>query len=194
MRGELILSVRERGGVLSLLLPMLLSMLLLIASGMVAQAAPAGKCAVASRVQAAAADFMRAGRSGSPAAIRRVLNRHVDMRRVMTFALGRDIRRMSRAERRRYYRQGTDYAARKLATLARSLRGSGIEIVRCRGNRVESRLLPSGNRVVWKLRGRRIVDVNFRGVWMAFILRDHFRRMWRQSGQDARAFLARLEN
>jgi len=173
---------------------MLLLAVLLAASAIGARGASASKCAAASRVQAAAADFMRAGRRGSPAAIRKVLNRHVDIRRVMTFALGREIRRMNRAERRHFYRQGTDYAARKLASLARGLRGNSIEIVRCHGNRVESRLLPSGSRVVWKLRGKRIVDVNFRGVWLAFLLRDHFRRMWRQSGQDARAFLARLRD
>ena len=168
---------------------------LMVFSGLFAPQAMArdeSACAAAAVVQNAARDLMRAGRTGSPARIRRALNRHVNMRRVMSFALGREIRRLRGRQRQSYYRKGSEYAARKLASLARSVRGSRLEIVRCRGNRVETRLLPNGERIVWKLRGGRIVDVNFRGVWMALLLRDHFRRMWRRAGNDTEAFLAQL--
>lgn len=178
-------------GILASAFVLLMGWLLLGMSG-VQQAYAAVQCPAAVRVKAAAADLMQATRSGSPEQIRRVLNRHVHMRRVMTFALGRELRKMHHAQRRRYFRQAGAYAARKLAMLARSVRGNGVEIVSCRGNRVETRLLPGGQRIVWKLRGGRIVDANFRGVWMAFMLRDHFRRMWRQAGRQPQAFLALL--
>lgn len=161
--------------------------------GVFTEVAQAAACVGKARVQNAARDLMIAGRSGSPAAIRRVLYRHVDMRRVMTFALGRDIRRLRGATRQRYYRRAAAYAARQLAYLARHVRGSAIKVVRCARGRVVTRLLPQGERVVWKLRRGRVVDVNFRGIWVAQLLRSRFRRMLAEADHDVQAFLARLD-
>ncbi len=172
----------------TLAVALFVAMLILQPTG--ASAAPS--CRGAAIVQAAASDFMRAGRSGSPARLRAALNRHVNMRSVMRFALGRNIRRLKGTERQRFYRQGSQYAARRLAQLARSVHGTQVKVVRCRGSRVETQLLPGGERIVWKLRGGRIADVHFRGVSMVMLLRDHFRRMWRSAGNDAEAFLAQL--
>jgi ABC-type transporter MlaC component len=155
--------------------------------------ARAGSCAGAKRVTSAAHDLIRVGRAGSPAAIRRVLYRHVDMRRVMTFALGRDIRRLKGADRRRYYRRASTYAARQLARLAHYVRGNAVKVERCTRGRVVTRLLPRGERIVWKLRRGRIIDVNFRGMWVAQLLRSRFRRMLAESGHDVSAFIARLD-
>ena len=171
---------------------LLLAMLSLALSLMPSQARAAATCRGAAIVQAAASDFMRAGRSGSPARLQAAMHRHVDMRRVMRFALGRNIRRLKGAQRQRFFSSGSRYAARQLARMARSVRGTGVKVVRCRGNRVETELLPGGERIVWKLRGRRIVDVRYRGVSMVMLLRDHFRRMWRRAGNDSQAFLAQL--
>ena len=169
------------------------SMIAFLAITVVSPPARAGtSCAGAAVVKNAARDLMRAGRSGSPARIRRALDRHVNMRRVMSFALGRNIRHLRGKQRQHYYRKGSEYAARKLASLAREVQGRHLEILRCRGNHVETRLLPDGERIIWKLRSGRIVDVNFRGVWMALLLRDHFRRLWRRAGNNAEAFLAQL--
>lgn len=149
-------------------------------------------CAAGVRVQSAARDFMRAGKMGSPAALRRALRRHVDMRRVMNFALGRSIHKLKGGQRAQYYKRANAYAVRKLAQLARHIQGQRVEIVRCRGNRVVSRLFPQGEKVIWKLRGGRIVDVNVRGVWIAQMLRSQFRRMLRESNDNMQVFLARL--
>ena len=170
---------------------MLLALSLFFSAFLTVQGAYA--CPAEHRVRSAASDLMRAGRSGSPAVIRRVLYRHVDMRRVMTFALGRDIRRLKGAQRRRYYRQASAYAARQLARLARYVRGSAVRVERCSRSRVVTKLLPQGERIVWRLRGGRIVDVNFRGMWMAQLLRDRFRRMLAETGHDMKAFIARLD-
>ena len=149
-------------------------------------------CAAGVRVQKAAQDFMRAGRAGSRAALRRALRRHVDMRRVMNFALGRSIRRLKGGQRAEYYQRANAYAVRKLMQLAKHIHGERVEVIRCRANRVVTRLLPQGEKVVWKLRGGRIVDVNVRGVWVAQLLRSQFRQLLRESNDNMRVFLARL--
>ena len=157
------------------------------------QPASAGtNCAAGVRVQKAAQDFMRAARTGSRAALRRTLLRHVDMRGVMNFALGRSIRRLKGAQRSQYYRRANAYAVRRLAQLAKHIHGNRVEVVRCKGNRVVTRLLPQREKVIWKLRGGRVIDVNVRGVWVAQMLRGQFRRMLRESNDNMQVFLARL--
>ena len=160
----------------------------------VALAAPAAEaCPGKSRVLRATHELMAATRSGSPAAVRRVLYRHVDMRHVLNFALGRDIRRIRGKARERYYRRAVDYTARRLVQLAHLVRGTTLEVRRCSRSRVVTTLLPRGERVVWKLRRGRIVDVNVRGIWMAYLLRSHFRRMLAEADYNMRAFIARLD-
>ncbi len=149
-------------------------------------------CAAGVRVRNAAHDFMRAGRMGSGAALRRALKRHVDMRRVMNFALGRSIRKLKGKQRMQYYRRANAYAVRKLTQLAGYVHGKRLEILRCNSGRVVTRLLPQGEKVIWKLRGGRIVDVNVRGVWVAQMLRSQFRRILRESDNNMKVFLARL--
>jgi len=158
----------------------------------VAPARAGANCAAAGKVQRAATDLMRAGKSGSAAAMQRALNRHVAMRRVMNFALGRHRRRLTGHERQRFYRQATRYVARRLAALGRGRPGRRVEIVSCRRGLVETRVVPTGERALWKVRGGRIIDVNYRGMWMASLLRSHFDRMMRSAGGDVRIFLARL--
>ena len=149
-------------------------------------------CAAGVRVQNAAKDFLRARKLGTRAALRRALMRHVDMRRVMNFALGRSMRRLKGAQRQQYYERANAYAVRQLAQLAKQVRGERVDVVRCNARRVVTRVLPQGEKVIWKLRGGRIVDVNFRGVWVAHMLRDRFRQMLRESNEDIQVFLARL--
>ena len=154
------------------------------------EAKPAASCPAAPRVILAARDFMRAGKSGSPAALARALNRHVHMHRVMMFALGRHARRLSPAQKAIYIRRATRYASRQLARVGRGVKAGKVEIISCRGGRVATRVGP--NKVIWKIRGGRIVDVNFRGMWMAQVLRSQFRRMLREANNNMETFIARL--
>ncbi len=157
-------------------------------------AAPGGgKCVAAARVQRAALDLMRAGRSGSASILQRALERHVDMRRVMRFALGKHRRKLRPEQRRRFHRQARRYVARKLVAMGGAAPGGRVEVVRCRGSIVETRIVPDGARVLWRVRGGRIVDVNYRGMWMAALLRSHFDRMMRHAGGNVHTFLAQLK-
>ncbi len=155
-----------------------------------AHARPAASCAAAKVVARAARDFMKAGKSGSPVALARALKRHVHMRRVMLFALGRHARKLSPAQKALYIRRATRYASRQLAQVGRGVKSGKVEIISCRGNRVVTRI--GSSKVIWKIRGGRIIDVNFRGMWMAQLLRGRFRRMLRESNNNMATFLARL--
>ncbi len=171
-----------------LLLALMVAMPALIST---AEAAPRS-CAHAARVEQAARSFISAARAGSPAAFRRALQRHLAMRRIALFALGRHGRRLDAAHRRRYLRLTTDYIARQLAARSATFRNAHVRITGCRGNVVEGRILPQGRRIRWRLSRGRIVDVNLDGVWLAVALRDHYRALLRRSNGDVKTFLAML--
>ncbi len=176
-------------------LPVVLSFAAFLLSFLLIDIAPASardaaSCPSATVVMRAAKDFMRAGRVGSAAAMAGALRRHVHMRRVMMFALGRNARKLSPAQEAIYMKRATRYAARQLARMGSSVRGGKVKVLSCRKGKVVTRIGP--NKVTWKVRGGRVVDVKFRGMWVAHLLRDHFRRLMRASNNNVETFLARL--
>jgi len=153
----------------------------------------AHSCGGARVVTSAGRGFLAAARSGSPAAFSRVLSHHVNMRSIAFFALGRYRRKLPRRTYGRFIALSRRYVSRKLAAYAGQFRGGAMEVSRCRGNVVETRLSPSGQRVLWRLRAGRIADVRIAGVWLALALRRHFAGLIRQAGGDMQIFMARLK-
>lgn len=180
-----------RAGFLTALSLLLLLLTSLAQTAATAQAASA-RCAHADRVMTAARSFISAARSGSPRAFANALRRHLAMRRIALFALGRERRRMSPAELKQYLRLTTSYIARNMAARSGIFRNARVEITACRGNVVEGRVLPRGQQIRWRLSRGRIVDVYLDGIWLALALRDHFRALLRRSRGDMRTFLAML--
>ncbi len=173
--------------------PLFIVLALFILAGVFAgEAAAARSCAGAPVVQSASRSFMAAARRGSAGAFSRALSRHVHLKRLALFALGRYRRKMSASQRRAYLRLLPAYVARKLSRYSGGFGGGAVEVVKCRRNVVETRLKPGGGRVLWRLSGRRIVDVNIHNMWLGMLLRDHVRDLIRSVGGDISAFLARL--
>ncbi len=172
------------------LLPVLALLMLAMAN---VPAEAARSCAGAPAVQKASQGFLVAARSKSPAAFSRALRRHVDIRRIAFYALGRYRRKLPRSQYGRFVTLTQQYIARKLAKFSGGIRGGAVEVVRCRRNVVETRIKPRGDRVLWRMSGRRIVDVNISNMWLGQVLRDHFANLIRSTGGDMNAFLARLK-
>ena len=153
----------------------------------------ARSCRNAIVVQKASRSFIAAARSGSVKAFERALRRHLAISRIALFALGRQARRLSPKDRRRYVNLAARYIARQMAAHSGAFRNARVEILRCRGNLVEGKVLPRGEIMRWRVKGSRIVDVNMSGVWLAMALRDHFRTLIQRKGGDVHAFLASLK-
>ena len=166
---------------------------ILVAFFISAEAEAARSCRSAGIVQKASRSFIAAARSGSEAAFERALRRHLAISRIALFALGRQARRLSAKDRRRYINLAARYIARQMAARSGAFRNARVEILRCRGNLVEGKVLPRGEIMRWRVKGSRIVDVNMSGVWLAMALRDHFRTLIRRKGGDVHAFLASLK-
>ncbi len=157
------------------------------------EAEAARSCRNAIVVQKASHSFISAARSGSVRAFERALRRHLAISRIALFALGRQARRLSAKDRRRYINLAARYIARQMAAHSGAFRNARVEIFRCRGSLVEGKVLPRGEIMRWRVKGNRIVDVNMSGVWLAMALRDHFRTLIRRKGGDVHAFLASLK-
>ncbi len=160
---------------------------------MLAQPLQARSCSGGRIALSAGRSFLSAAQSRSPAAFSRALRRHVAMRSIAFFALGRYRRKLPRKAHGRFVRLSTLYVSRKLASYAGGFRGGSVDVTRCRGNVVETRIAPSGQRVVWRIGGGRVVDVKIRGVWLGLALRDHYAALIRQAGGDMIRFMALLK-
>lgn len=169
--------------------------LIIMAPALVLRPAPAHarSCPAGGIVLTAGKSFKAAARSGSPAAFQRVLRRHVAMRSLSLFALGKYRRLLPRNAYGRFINASTQYISRKLARYADSFGGADIKVSSCRGSMIETRLIPGGQRIFWRLNGRRIRDVQFQGVWLSIALRNHYAKLMRKSGGDMKRFLARLK-
>ncbi len=173
------------------LLPLVLAVLVVLSPAWRAQARPR-HCPASATAESASRSFLRAARRGTPAAFFRAMRRHVDMRGVAMFALGRHRRKLRRSQSGRFVTLSARYVARKLAAHARGYGGGAVEVVGCRRDVVETRLRPGGQRILWRFRGRRIVDVNIGDMWLAQLLREHYAGLIRRAGGDMNRFLAAL--
>lgn len=154
--------------------------------------AMAGKCAGARVVEGASRTLLAAANTGSPAAFHRALRRYVNIRSLSLFALGRHARRMTPRQRAQFVRLSATYMAQRLARYSGAFRGARARIVSCRPGLIKSRVEPGGQIVLWRMRGRRIADMQIMGVWLAVFMRDHYRHLFANARGDTRRFLASL--
>jgi ABC-type transporter MlaC component len=159
--------------------------------------ARAAECPGANAVRNAAADFIQATRQGSTAAFASALARNADVRGTALFALGQYRKNLPAGRQRQYMQLAQAYMAQFLRQHSGPFRSyRDLTIESCRGNLVETSLA-GRSRMVWRLSGRRIGDVQVSGVWLALQLRSKFTGIIRRNGGSTDAlidFLARSGN
>lgn len=158
--------------------------------------AQAQSCPGANTVRSAAVSLIEAAHSGSPQAFAAVVDRYANVSRLAMFALGPYRRAMPEALRGEYVRLTRQFIGNVLASRAGSFVGGEFRIVACGSdggyNYVES--AAGGRRVVWRLRGGQIADVNVEGVWLAPQLRSNFVSVIRRSNGDIGALIQYLRS
>lgn len=135
-------------------------------------AATAADCPAAGPVKAAAASFMSAARSKSPAAFNAALARHTNVTSLALFALGPYRKDLPAARRAQYVRSAHGFMGSFLAQNSRRFGTAALSIESCKGNIVETSA--SGREILWRVSGNRIQDVRVGGVWLAPQLRSKF--------------------
>ena len=156
----------------------------------------AATCPAGSVALKAGNAFVEAARNRSSAQFASALQRHTDMRRIALFALGKYRRQLGNNREREFVKLTSRYVANTLASFSKKFRASSVEVVRCRGATVESKLNQLGGRppqkVLWKIKGSKISDVNVQNVWLAQLLRSNYTSVIQKGGGKVDVLLAQL--
>jgi ABC-type transporter MlaC component len=153
------------------------------------QQSRAASCPAAGAVMNAGNAFMDAAQSGSAGAFSSALSRHTDVRGAALFALGQYRRDLPRARQREYLSGAQSFMARFLLEYSQPFRSSRDFVIdNCRGNLVETSF-EGRSRMVWRVSGGRISDVQVSGVWLALQLRSKFTGIIRRNHGDVDALL-----
>ena len=137
----------------------------------------------------AANGFMDAAQSGSAGAFSSALGRYTDVRGAALFALGQYRRDLPRARQREYLSGTQSFMARFLLEYSRPFRSSREFVIdNCRGNLVETSF-EGRSRMVWRVAGGRISDVQVSGFWLGLQLRSKFTGIIRRNNGDVDALL-----
>lgn len=156
----------------------------------------AQSCPGDSVVQAAAASLQQAAASGSPQAFAAVLDRHTDVSQLAMFALGPYRRALPDARRSEYVQLTRQFLGQFMARRAGRIAGTQLQIVNCSSESgytyVDTRA--GGQRVIWRLDGDRIIDVNVGGVWLAQQMRSNFVSVIQRGNGDPAALIDHLRS
>jgi ABC-type transporter MlaC component len=159
------------------------------AIGMYTPQSLAASCPAAPTVMRAGSAFMAAAHSGTLASFSSALAQHTDVRGAALFALGQYRSELPPARQREYLTGAQSYIARFLMQHAGPFRESrNLVIESCRGNLVETSL-DGRSRMLWRLSGGRVKDVQVSGVWLAIELRSKFGGILRQHRGNIDALL-----
>lgn len=154
----------------------LIAIAVLAANMAAAAPAHAQSCPGIETVQSAAASLNQAAASGSPQAFAAAVDRHTDVSQLAMFALGPYRSALPESQRSAYIGLTREFLGRVLAQRAGSLAGAQMQVVDCSSDGgytyVDTRV--GGQRVVWRLEGNRIIDVNAGGVWLMPQMRSNF--------------------
>lgn len=168
----------------------------LIAALLAAMPARAQSCPGAEVVEAAAASLNQAAAAGSPQAFAAVVERHTDVSQLAMFALGPYRSALPEARRSEYVELTRAFLGRVLSERAARFAGNRLQVVGCSADSgyayVDTRL--AGKRVVWRLEGGRIIDVNFGGVWLVPQMRSNFVSVIRRGNGDPAALIDYLRS
>ena len=168
----------------------------LVAALTAATPARAQSCPGDQVVHSAAASLNQAAATGSPQAFAAVVDQHADVSQLAMFALGPYRSALPEAWRVEYVQLTREFLGRFLAERAGSLAGADMQIVGCSADSgytyIDTRV--AGQRVVWRLEGNRIMDVNFGGVWLLPQMRSNFVSVIQRGNGDPAALLDYLRS
>lgn len=147
-------------------------------------------------VQAAAASLQQAAASGSPQAFAAVVDQHTDVSQMAMFALGPYRQALADAQRSEYVQLTRQFLGQYLAERAGQLAGAQLQIIGCSSESgytyINTQL--GGQRVIWRLEGDRIIDVNAAGVWLTQQMRSNFVSVIKRGNGDPAALIDYLRS
>ena len=167
-----------------------------LAALVAAAPARAQSCPGEQAVHAAAASLQQAAASGRPEAFAAVIDQHTDVSQLAMFALGPYRQALPEARRSEYVQLTRQFLGQFLARRAGRIAGAQLEIVGCSSESgyiyIDTRA--GRQRVIWRLEGDRIIDVNAGGVWLMPQMRSNFVSVIQRGNGDPAALIDYLRS
>lgn len=136
--------------------------------------------------------FTNASQSGSAAAFTSAASRFTDMRGIAMFALGPHRKKLTKAQEGQYLRLAQSFMGRFMVKYADRFNASGLKVTGCSGNTVTA-TTASGKKIMFRVNGGRVQDVNVASVWLASQMRSTFVGVINRNNGDIAALLKYLQ-
>jgi ABC-type transporter MlaC component len=130
-------------------------------------------CPAEGLVMGAGKAFTSASKSGSASAFLSAASRYADTRSIAMSALGPHRKKLSKAQEGEYVRLAQTFMGRFMAQYSSRFNASGMKVTTCNGNLVTVSA-NGGRKIIFRVGGGRVQDVNVSSVWLAGQMRSTF--------------------
>ena len=141
-------------------------------AGFTSSAVLAG-CPSETLVLGAGKAFASASKSGSASAFLNAASRFADTRSIALSALGPHRKKLTKAQESEYLRLAQNFMGKFMADYSGRFNIAGMKITSCSGNIVNA-TANGGRKVIFRVGGGRVQDVNVSSVWLAGQMRSTF--------------------
>lgn len=163
----------------------------LIALALALPSAGAWGCAGEAVAMAAGKAFTAAAKTGSGTAFLNAASRYADVRGIAASALGPYRKKLTKAQEAEYFRLAPAFMGGFMARYASRFNASGMKVTTCSGSTVTA-TTNGGRKIIFRVSGGRVRDVNVSSVWLAGQMRSTFVSVIKRNGGDVNALLRYL--
>jgi ABC-type transporter MlaC component len=155
---------------------------------LIVPATASAECAGESLVMGAGKAFASASRSGSASAFLSAASRYADTRSIALSALGPHRKKLTKAQEGEYLRLAQKFMGEFMSKYSGRFNTSGMKITTCSGNLVTA-TANGGKKVIFRIGGGRVQDVNVSSVWLAGQMRSTFVGVLNRNNGDIKALI-----
>jgi phospholipid transport system substrate-binding protein len=151
-------------------------------------ASVANSCPSEALVLGAGKAFTTASRSGSASAFLSAASRFTDTRSIALSALGPHRKKLTKAQEGEYIKLAQSFMGSVMAKYSNRFNASGMKVTTCQGNLVTV-TADGGRKIIFRVSGGRVQDVNVSSVWLAGQMRSTFVGVLNKNNGDISALL-----
>ncbi len=148
-------------------------------------------CPAEGLVMGAGKAFASASRSGSASAFLNAASRYADTRGIALSALGPHRKKLTKAQEGEYVRLAQRFMGQFMSKYSGRFNTAGMKITTCSGNLVTA-TANGGKKVMFRVGGGRVQDVNVSSVWLAGQMRSTFVGVLNRNNGDIGALMEYL--
>jgi phospholipid transport system substrate-binding protein len=154
-------------------------------------AATAFACSGENLVMGAGRAFTAASKSGSATAFLNAASRYADVRGIAASALGPHRKKLTKAQEAQYFRLAPAFMGKFMARYANNFNASGMKITTCSSGTITA-TTASGKKIIFRVSGGRVRDVNVSSIWLAGQMRSTFVGVINRNGGNVDALIRYL--